>query len=98
VKAANSLFAMTHALKLMLLIGDESQLVRQRNEELAQVRAEIATHKARAADLADDLLYDEVIQGPQDADQQLSQTQTQTQMETQTTLVGSGLGETAVYT
>ncbi|KAH7106427.1 hypothetical protein BKA62DRAFT_295072 [Auriculariales sp. MPI-PUGE-AT-0066] len=88
VRSANSLFSMTHALKLMLLIGDESQLVRQRNDELTRVRGEVHADKKRSAEIIDELLHDDimVLHGEDELAAQL---------ETQTTLVGSGTGSVA---
>ncbi|EJD49644.1 hypothetical protein AURDEDRAFT_59336 [Auricularia subglabra TFB-10046 SS5] len=62
VRAANSLLSLTHTLKLMLLLADEQQIVKQRTEERAQVREEADGYKTRAAELADGLLGEEIFQ------------------------------------
>lgn len=64
VRAANSLLSLTHSLKLLLLLADESQIVRQRTAELSRVRAEVDAQRATATELCDGLLHDEVLEGP----------------------------------
>lgn len=58
------MLSLTHSLKLLLLLADESQIVRQRSAELARVRADVESHKLRATDLCDSLLHEEVLEGP----------------------------------
>ncbi|KZW02796.1 hypothetical protein EXIGLDRAFT_601213 [Exidia glandulosa HHB12029] len=64
VRAANSLLSLTHSLKLLLLLADESQIVRQRTAELSRVRTEVDAQRAKATELCDGLLHDEVLEGP----------------------------------
>lgn len=56
VRAAHSLLSVTHSMKLLLLLSDESQLALQRNYALDEARAEAKEAKARAIGLLNELL------------------------------------------
>ena len=58
VRAAHSLLSITHSMKLLLLLSDESQTVLQRDRELEQLRAQAEEAKTRAGDLLDELIKD----------------------------------------
>ncbi|KAF8591115.1 hypothetical protein K439DRAFT_1402766 [Ramaria rubella] len=56
VRAASSLMSITHSLKLLLLLSDEAQIVRQHNEELRTATAEGDRCRQEVARLLDELL------------------------------------------
>lgn len=56
VRAAHSLLSITHSMKLLLLLSDESQLAQQRNKALEDARAEAKEAKGQAAALLNELL------------------------------------------
>jgi len=54
VRAAHSLLTITHSLKLMVLLSDESQAVERREQELAEIAQEIEeAHRKTAAEWHD---------------------------------------------
>ena len=56
VRAAQSLLSITHSMKLLLLLSDESQLAQQRNKALEEAREEASEAKGRALTLLNELL------------------------------------------
>ena len=58
VRAAHSLLSITHSMKLLLLLSDESQLAQQRNKALDEARAEAREAKGQAVALLNELLAD----------------------------------------
>ncbi|TDL25571.1 hypothetical protein BD410DRAFT_784587 [Rickenella mellea] len=56
VRAAQSLLSVTHSMKLLLLLSDESQIATQRDRELEVVQGEAENCKAQVAALLDELL------------------------------------------
>lgn len=55
VKAANSLFSITHSLKLLLLLSDEAQIAHRRDVELRHVQQEKIEAQQKVAALLDEL-------------------------------------------
>ena len=55
VRAANSLLSITHSLKLLLLLSDESQIARWRDEEIRHVKREKSEAQQKVAALLDEL-------------------------------------------
>lgn len=55
VRAANSLLSITHSLKLLLLLSDEAQIARWRDEEIKQVLEEKNKAQQEVAALLDEL-------------------------------------------
>lgn len=55
VRAANSLLSITHSLKLLLLLSDEAQIARWRDEEMKDVRHEKSEAQQKVAVLLDEL-------------------------------------------
>ncbi|KAL4063574.1 surfeit locus protein 5 subunit 22 of mediator complex-domain-containing protein [Scleroderma yunnanense] len=55
VRAANSLLSITHSLKLLLLLSDEAQIARWRDEEIKQVKQEKSEAQKKVAALLDEL-------------------------------------------
>lgn len=58
VRAANSLLSITHSMKLLLLLSDESQISHRRDAELKAVREEKNEARKQVAALLDELLVD----------------------------------------
>ena len=56
VRAAHSLLSITHSMKLLLLLSDESQLAQQRNKALDEARTEAKEAKSQAVALLNELL------------------------------------------
>ncbi|KAK0204950.1 hypothetical protein DFS33DRAFT_1382849 [Desarmillaria ectypa] len=56
VRAANSLLSITHSMKLLLLLSDESQISQRRDGELTAVRKEKSEARQKVAALLDELL------------------------------------------
>ncbi|KAF8516131.1 hypothetical protein BU17DRAFT_67553 [Hysterangium stoloniferum] len=56
VRAASSLMSITHSLKLVLLLSDEAQIVRQQNEEIRTASQEADQCRQDVASLLDNLL------------------------------------------
>ncbi|KAK0500292.1 hypothetical protein EDD18DRAFT_1149318 [Armillaria luteobubalina] len=56
VRAANSLLSITHSMKLLLLLSDESQISQRRDAELKAVRKEKSEARQKVAALLDELL------------------------------------------
>jgi mediator of RNA polymerase II transcription subunit 22 len=59
IKAANSLLSITHSLKLMHLLSDESQVVKQKDADLRAAQADINEYKIKVAGLLNELLQTE---------------------------------------
>ncbi|KAF9495521.1 hypothetical protein BDN71DRAFT_1589642 [Pleurotus eryngii] len=55
VRAANSLLAVTHSMKLLLLVSDEAQIAHRRDAELRDLQEEAKETKAKIARLLDEL-------------------------------------------
>ncbi|KAF7416155.1 hypothetical protein PC9H_002418 [Pleurotus ostreatus] len=55
VRAANSLLAVTHSMKLLLLVSDEAQIAHRRDAELRDLQEEAKETKANIAKLLDEL-------------------------------------------
>ncbi|KAF4588091.1 hypothetical protein EYR38_010056 [Pleurotus pulmonarius] len=55
VRAANSLLAVTHSMKLLLLVSDEAQIAHRRDAELRDLQEEAKDTKANIAKLLDEL-------------------------------------------
>lgn len=56
IKASHSLLSITHSMKLLLLLSDESQIASRRDAELKAVQAEKQATIEKAAHLLDQLL------------------------------------------
>ena len=56
VRAASSLLSITHSLKLLLLLSDETQIAHRRDAELKQVQKEKNEAREKVAALLDELL------------------------------------------
>jgi mediator of RNA polymerase II transcription subunit 22 len=56
VRAAHSLLSITHSMKLLLLLADETEIATRREAELETVRAETSATKAKVGALLDELL------------------------------------------
>ncbi|CAL1716582.1 unnamed protein product [Somion occarium] len=56
IRAANSLLSITHSMKLLLLLSDESQIANRRDMEQRSLQAEKEESKKKIADLLDELL------------------------------------------
>ncbi|KAK0469600.1 uncharacterized protein EV420DRAFT_1634020 [Desarmillaria tabescens] len=56
VRAANSLLSITHSMKLLLLLSDESRISQRRDAELKAVRKEKSEARQKVAALLDELL------------------------------------------
>ncbi|KAF9040996.1 hypothetical protein BDZ89DRAFT_944711 [Hymenopellis radicata] len=56
VRAANSLLAITHSLKLLLLLSDEQQISQKRDAELKVIREQKAEARKECAALLNELL------------------------------------------
>ncbi|KAG7451330.1 uncharacterized protein BT62DRAFT_882506 [Guyanagaster necrorhizus] len=56
VRAANSLLSITHSMKLLLLLSDESQISQRRDAELKAVQKEKSEARQKVAALLDELL------------------------------------------
>ena len=56
VRAAHSLLSITHSMKLLLLLSDESQLAQQRNKAIEDARAEAEEARGQAVALLNELL------------------------------------------
>ncbi|TCD61842.1 hypothetical protein EIP91_007832 [Steccherinum ochraceum] len=56
IRAANSLLSITHSMKLLLLLSDESQIANRRDAEQRSVQAEKEEAKKKVAALLDELL------------------------------------------
>lgn len=55
VRAANSLLSITHSLKLLLLLSDEAQIARWRDEEMKNLQQEKSEAQQEVAILLDEL-------------------------------------------
>ncbi|KAI0705153.1 surfeit locus protein 5 subunit 22 of mediator complex-domain-containing protein [Cytidiella melzeri] len=56
IRAAHSLLSITHSMKLLLLLSDETQISNRRDEELRTVRVEKETTQKKVAALLNELL------------------------------------------
>ena len=56
IKASHSLLSITHSMKLLLLLSDESQIASRRDAELKAVQAEKEETMKKVAHLLDQLL------------------------------------------
>jgi len=56
IKASNTLLSITHSMKLLLLLSDESQIAKRRDTELKTVQAEKEETKRKVAALLDEFL------------------------------------------
>ena len=56
--------SITHSLKLLLLLSDEAQIVRQHNEELRTATGEAEICKQQVASLLDELLLGSTSDNP----------------------------------
>ncbi|KAF8647405.1 hypothetical protein AX16_006734 [Volvariella volvacea WC 439] len=56
VRAANTLLSITHSMKLLLLLSDESQITLRRDAELKKVQEEREEARQKVAQLLDELL------------------------------------------
>jgi mediator of RNA polymerase II transcription subunit 22 len=56
VRAAHSLLSITHSMKLLLLLADETEIATRREAELETVRAETSATKVKVGALLDELL------------------------------------------
>ncbi|KIJ52610.1 hypothetical protein M422DRAFT_65041 [Sphaerobolus stellatus SS14] len=56
VRAASSLMSITHSLKLMLLLSDESQVAHRHNDEIRSASQEAEKYRKEVAQLLDELL------------------------------------------
>ncbi|KAL5485894.1 hypothetical protein ACEPAI_6937 [Sanghuangporus weigelae] len=56
VRAAQSLLSITHSMKLLLLLSDESQISQQRDRALSEARSDAKEAKKRVAELLNELL------------------------------------------
>lgn len=55
VRAAHSLLSITHSMKLLLLLSDESQITAQRDQEIKEIKTEVGVCKEQVAELLDEL-------------------------------------------
>ena len=55
VRAAHSLLSITHSMKLLLLLSDESQIVQQRNRALKDTRSDAEEAKKKVVELLSEL-------------------------------------------
>ncbi|KAI0765234.1 hypothetical protein C8Q74DRAFT_1287098 [Fomes fomentarius] len=58
IRAANSLMSTIHSMKLLLLLSDESQIVRRRDAELRNLQTEKKSAQKKVAALLDELLLE----------------------------------------
>ncbi|KAI5116557.1 hypothetical protein M0805_000468 [Coniferiporia weirii] len=58
VRAAHSLLSITHSMKLLLLLSDESQIAYQRDRALKDARSDAEEAKKKATKLLNELLAD----------------------------------------
>ncbi|KAL5526686.1 hypothetical protein ACEPAF_8411 [Sanghuangporus sanghuang] len=56
VRAAHSLLSITHSMKLLLLLSDESQIAQQRDRALSEARSDTQEARRRVAELLNELL------------------------------------------
>ncbi|KAH8118165.1 surfeit locus protein 5 subunit 22 of mediator complex-domain-containing protein [Phellopilus nigrolimitatus] len=56
VRAAHSLLSITHSMKLLLLLSDESQIAQQRDSALKEARSDAEDAKNKVAELLNELL------------------------------------------
>ena len=56
IKASHSLLSITHSMKLLLLLSDESQIASRRDAELKAVQTEKQETMKKVAHLLDELL------------------------------------------
>ena len=66
VRAAQSLLSITHSMKLLLLLSDESQIVQQRDKALKDVRRDADEARRKVAELLNDLLEKDTASAPQE--------------------------------
>ena len=66
VRAAHSLLSITHSMKLLLLLSDESQIVQQRDKALKDVRRDADEARRKVAELLNDLLEKDTASAPQE--------------------------------
>ncbi|THG95094.1 hypothetical protein EW145_g8023 [Phellinidium pouzarii] len=57
-RAAHSLLSITHSMKLLLLLSDESQIAQQRDRALREARSDAGEAKKKVAELLNELLVD----------------------------------------
>ena len=56
VRAAHSLLSITHSMKLLLLLSDESQIAQQRDLALNEARSDARETKKKVAELLNELI------------------------------------------
>jgi len=67
IKASHSLLSITHSMKLLLLLSDESQIASRRDAELKAVQAEKQETMKKVAHLLDQLLGRSTVATTDDA-------------------------------